>query len=77
MVTEVLSLRLEVRKLIQKKSDFMELTEGLTELVQENLPHLDTIYDLELYHCLMADYANESKETLSIYNAWLQTIKKF
>ena len=77
MVTEVLSLRLEVRKLIQKKSDFKELTEGLADLVQENLPHLETIYNLELYHCLMADYANESKETLSIYNAWLQTIKMF
>jgi len=76
LVSDIVSLRVDVLKLANTAKDFTALTDGLFALIKKSLPDLPNQYYKELSHCLMCDYSLGNDLRMKIYSNWLQSVKQ-
>lgn len=75
LVTNILSAKYEVKKIVNSTGNFEDLTCNLTRLVDEKVEGLPEELKLVASQCLMRDYSLYGDVEKNIYNAWYQTIK--
>ena len=75
LVTNVLSAKLEVKKMASTTDNFEELTRKLFMLVDEKAHGLTDNLKLVTSQCLMRDYSLSGDGEKRIYNAWFQIEK--
>lgn len=74
IVTEIVSLRTEVRNCVEHSQDFNALDENLSKLINGKVKEMAPELELELKHCIMSDCANTSESAKLVYNAWFQMV---
>jgi hypothetical protein len=75
LVTNILSAKLEVKKLISQATNFEVLTDNVYKLIDDKVYGLSENIKLVTTQCLMRDYSLGGDDEKRIYNAWFQTIK--
>ena len=75
LVTNILSAKLEVKKLISLATNFEVLTDNVYKLIDDKVYGLPENIKLVTTQCLMRDYSLGGDDEKRIYSAWLQTIK--
>ncbi len=74
LVTQIVSLKSEVMRLTNSTASFDELTQRLTELVEDKVPYIPDELRLVTSQCLMRDYSLDGEVQKKIYSAWYQSI---
>lgn len=75
LVTNILSAKLEVKKLISQATNFEVLTDNVYKLIDDKVYGLPENIKLVTTQCLMRDYSLGGDDEKRIYSAWVQTIK--
>lgn len=74
LVTQIVSLKSEVTRLTNTTASFDELTQRLSELVEDKVPYIPDELRLVTSQCLMRDYSLDGEVQKKIYSAWYQSI---
>lgn len=74
LVTQIVSLKSEVMRLTNSTASFDELTQRLTELVEDKVPYIPDELRLVTSQCLMRDYSLDGEVQKKIYSAWYQSL---
>lgn len=74
LVTQIVSLKSEVTRLANTAVSFDELTQKLSELVEDKLPYIPEELSLVTSQCLMRDYSLDGEVQKKIYGAWYQSL---
>ena len=74
LVTEIVAAKPEVEHLTNSVTNFEELTQRLTKLIQQKVEKLPQDLLLVTSQCLMRDYSLANKEKEQVYGAWYQFI---
>lgn len=74
LVTEIVAAKPEVEHLTNSVANFEELTQRLTELIQQKVEKLPQELLLVTSQCLMRDYSLANQEKEQLYGAWYQFI---
>ena len=75
LVTQILSVKQEVRRLTSHTASFDELTHKLSDLVKGKVSGLPKNIILTISQCLMRDYSLDGDVQKRIYSAWYQSVK--
>jgi DNA helicase HerA-like ATPase len=74
LVTQIVSLKSEVTRLANTTVSFEELTQKLTDLVEDKVPYIPEELLAVTSQCLMRDYSLDGEVQKRIYSAWYQSI---
>ncbi len=74
LVTQIVSLKSEVMRLTNTTANFEELTQRLSELVEDKVPYMPDDLRLVTSQCLMRDYSLDGEVQKKIYSAWYQSV---
>ncbi len=74
LVTQIVSLKSEVMRLTNTTASFDELTQRLSELVEDKVPYIPDELRLVTSQCLMRDYSLDGEVQKKIYSAWYQSL---
>ncbi len=74
LVTQIVSLKSEVTRLANTTVSFEELTQKLTDLIEDKVPYIPDELLAVTSQCLMRDYSLDGDVQKRIYSAWYQSI---